>query len=79
MSYLNQNSPMHANAVKTMDVTMMTIGRVAMNFPHLKKDSSLSESGHPANILRKLIGLFVIPPVIYFLQDSYKQVVKPPS
>ena len=36
MSYLNQNSPMHANAVKTMDVTMMTMGRVAMNFPHLK-------------------------------------------
>ena len=38
-SYLNQYSPMHASAVKTMDVTMMATGRVAMNIPHLKEDT----------------------------------------
>ena len=40
VSYLNQNRPMHASAVTTMDATMMTTGRVAINFPHLQENGN---------------------------------------
>ena len=64
MSYLNQNSPMHASAVTTMDVTMMTTGRVAINFPHLQEREQ--------TMCCRL-------PVEYYLYDNYTEIIMKPT
>ena len=64
MSYLNQNSPMHASAVTTMDVTMMTTGRVAINFPHLQEREQ--------TMCCRL-------PVEYYLYDNYTEMIMKPT